>query len=168
MLAVAATYSLTMLVTSDHITAGARRRLLNRLSGHGLVTPPVGRDASGFAWVWAVGEGLGQVRCRCGRAELCDWVEDPDGAHDAEATMLAHVADEQGDALDDDLSPSWRSKVAYLLRCPWCASVWVGIPVAVSAVLWGHTAWWLTVALVLAGRVVSGTWARVASPNGAS
>lgn len=167
-LAVASTYSLTLLVTSDHITAGARRWLLQRLSGHGIVAPPVGEDASGFSWVWTLGDGLGKVRCRCGYEQLCDWAEDPGGANDAEARLLAHVGNAQESALDDEVRPSWRSKVAYLVRCPWCASAWVGVPVAVSAVLWGHTSWWLTVALVFTGRVVSGTWARYASPNGAS
>jgi hypothetical protein len=166
-LALGATYSLTLLVTSDHITGGLRRRVLERLSGHGLVVPPSDVTAEGFAWVELVGAGLGKVRCRCGYEQLCDPSDDPDGTDEAERSVVSHVMTQQDTALDDDLRPSWRSKVAYLIRCPWCASAWVGVPVAVSAWLWGDHGWWLVTALVLTGRVVSGTWARYASPNGA-
>lgn len=29
----------------------------------------------------------------------------------------------------------WRAKIAYLVSCPWCASIWTALPVAVYAVL---------------------------------
>lgn len=167
-LALASIYSLTLLVTSDHITGSPRRWLLGRLSGHSIDERPAARAASGFAYVWTIGGGMGKVRCRCGFEQLCDWVEDPGGTDDAERVLVAHVEDKQDEVFDDKRNPSWRSKLAYLVRCPWCASAWVGAPVAVSAVLWGHTTWWLITALVFTGRVVSGTWAKFASPNGPS
>lgn len=29
----------------------------------------------------------------------------------------------------------WRAKLAYLLTCPWCASIWIALPVALYGVL---------------------------------
>ena len=54
-----------------------------------------------------------------------------------------------------------HDKLAYLFRCPWCLSIWLGIPAAPIIYAYGHR-WWLFVpALVLALSAAAGALARV-------
>lgn len=46
--------------------------------------------------------------------------------------------------------------VAYLLACSWCMGQWLAFPVAATAVLWGHTAWWQACALAFTASAVTG------------
>ena len=55
------------------------------------------------------------------------------------------------------------SKLAYLIHCPWCISLWVSAPVMVVAILYPNR--WVVAGLaILAGSMVSGllldTWNR--------
>ncbi len=55
--------------------------------------------------------------------------------------------------------------VATLGSCVWCASVWVGLPVAWSAHEWGTEWWWRVLALGLTASAVTGFLATFASPE---
>lgn len=51
------------------------------------------------------------------------------------------------------------SKLAYLVQCPWCMSVWVAVPPAVLVTVWGVwpvPAWAVGVGLVCAWSYVYG------------
>jgi hypothetical protein len=56
-------------------------------------------------------------------------------------------------------------KLATLIGCPWCASWWIGLPVAWSAHEWGTEWWWQVGALGLAASAVTGLLATFASPE---
>lgn len=47
-------------------------------------------------------------------------------------------------------------KVAELLWCPWCLSVWLGALVAVSWWAWGTGRWWLAVMVALTASMATG------------
>lgn len=64
------------------------------------------------------------------------------------------------DWLDDHDHP----KLATLLGCPWCMSIWLGLPIAWSAHRWGSEPWWQIVALGLAASAVTGFLATFAKP----
>lgn len=71
----------------------------------------------------------------------------------------------------DDAAAEWEDaaaarphRLAYLLDCPWCASVWLAPPVVASALWWSDGwGWWLT-AGSLAASGVTGLLATLASP----
>jgi hypothetical protein len=46
--------------------------------------------------------------------------------------------------------------LAYLILCPWCVSVWIGIVAAPVIYLWGTTPWLTVPALALALSMVAG------------
>lgn len=49
---------------------------------------------------------------------------------------------------------AFHLKLAYLLTCTWCASVWVAAPVAVGTHYFGaHDWWWLALSTVAASQV---------------
>lgn len=48
-----------------------------------------------------------------------------------------------------------QSKMAYLVHCPWCTSVWVGALVMPPAVLWPNQ-WVIMANSILASSMVSG------------
>lgn len=49
---------------------------------------------------------------------------------------------------------AFHLKLAYLLTCTWCASVWVAPPIAVGTHYFGaHDWWWLTLSTVAASQV---------------
>ena len=61
---------------------------------------------------------------------------------------------------DDDHPP----KLAELITCPWCSSVWLAVPVA-AGTLWGGSDWWFRFpAAALAFSAVAGFLAAIASP----
>jgi hypothetical protein len=63
------------------------------------------------------------------------------------------------------IGPSWRHGLAYLVHCPWCCSLWLGVPVAAAAV-WAPDAWWFQwPALALAGSAAAGYLASYATPE---
>ena len=50
---------------------------------------------------------------------------------------------------------------AYLITCPWCASVWVGAATSVAAYWWADARWWFIMVLAGAASLVTGvgsTW----------
>lgn len=137
LVAVAATYSITMLVARDTLTAPLRERALGRLTGHGYVASSGDTGA-----------------CRCGRLFTTEGGL-VDHVHDAREAQLRHP----------QLPLPWRIRLSYLIRCPWCVSAWVAVPVTWSAWSFGTRAWWFIPAVVLAARAVAGTWATLASPG---
>lgn len=56
----------------------------------------------------------------------------------------------------DSLDVGWRFKIAYMITCMWCASVWIGAPMAVLAYLFGTRPWALIPAAALAFSQISG------------
>lgn len=57
------------------------------------------------------------------------------------------------------------SKVAYLIQCPWCASVWIGFAVAWTGWQYGDRAWWFIPAWALSASAVTGFLATFAKPG---
>ena len=65
------------------------------------------------------------------------------------------------DRLASALVERKRTKLAFLVLCPWCISVWLAIPAAPIIYAYGHH-WWLFVpALALALSAAAGALARV-------
>jgi hypothetical protein len=135
--AMLATYSLTLLVVCDKITDRPRQWVLTRISGHGYAGP---RGASGI------------YGCACET-----WSESLDD-------LLDHVHDAR-QQLVDEIPMSKRAALMYLLRCPWCASCWIAAPVAWSAWCFGDRAWWFVPALALGMRAATGALAQYANPR---
>lgn len=138
-----ALYRLTLLVVADSITAPPRDWLVHRLSTveHRLVDwQPKPGSSDLLTWECACGVTFdGTGTSRSGRAT---W-----SSHEASA-------------------PAGReSKLAYLLECPWCASVWLAGPVAWSAWCFGDRAWWFVPALALAASGITGALATAAAPD---
>jgi len=48
------------------------------------------------------------------------------------------------------------SKLAYLIVCPWCASVYTGAATAGAWWMWGDTRWLAAVMIALTGSYVAG------------
>jgi hypothetical protein len=71
------------------------------------------------------------------------------------------LINEPRDAFITALKERGRHKLAYLFLCPWCLSIWLGIPAAPVIYAYGHH-WWLFVpALWLALSAAAGALARV-------
>lgn len=137
--AAAATYSLTLLVVCDKITDRPRQWLLTKISGHGFG----GSSLMHTGGVWV---------CTCGITAVS--VDD----------VLDHVHDAREEIIQA-IPMSKRAALLYLLRCPWCTSMWVSVPVLWSAWCFGTRAWWFVPAAALAARGITGTWARFANPR---
>ena len=133
--AAAATYSLTLLVVCDKITDRPRQWLLTRISGHGLV-------------------GWGTVAYTCGCGVTTELMDD----------LLDHVH-EAREQVVQAIPMSKTAALLYLLRCPWCASLYVAVPVAWSAWCFGDRAWWFIPAAALAFRGFTGAAAQYANPR---
>jgi hypothetical protein len=56
----------------------------------------------------------------------------------------------------DSLDKGWRFKIAYMITCMWCMSVWIGVPVAALAYWYGMQPWVLVPAVGLAFSQISG------------
>lgn len=147
-----ATYRVTMLVTSDTITAPLRDRIIGRYvhRAHEITLSADARHPStGGTWPfdWPFGE-----RCRCGVEFVGDtWA---DVASDANG----HVNPRQGEMTT---GPWWLT----LLDCAWCASVWISFPVAWSAWCFGDRGWWFVPALALAISGATGVISTFANPG---
>lgn len=130
-----ATYSLTLLVVCDKITDRPRQWVLTHISGHGLVAC-----------------GHRPYTCGCGfTTELAD-------------DLLDHVHEARQE-LVQAVPMSKTAALMYLLRCPWCCSLWVAVPVAWSAWCFGGRAWWFIPAAALAFRGFTGAAAQYANPR---
>lgn len=143
-----ATYSLTLLVVCDKITDRPRQWVLTRISGHGYVRTQIGIDP-------ATDQPLAIVAhwCACGRM----W-------HSQIDELLEHVHEARQE-LVQAVPMSKTAALMYLLRCPWCCSLWVAVPVAWSAWCFGGRAWWFIPALALAFRGFTGAAAQYANPR---
>jgi len=72
-----------------------------------------------------------------------------------------YITEPHRDRLVTALKERKRFRLAYLLLCPWCVSVWLGIPAAPIIYAYGHH-WWLFVpALWMALSAAAGALARV-------
>lgn len=50
----------------------------------------------------------------------------------------------------------WRSKLGYLILCPWCMSIYVGAVAACAYAVWGETMPYMVVTLALAASYATG------------
>jgi hypothetical protein len=143
LVAFGATYSLTMLVTTDRITLRPREWVLTRVSGHGYqrraTTPSAPSEILAYG-------------CACSL-----WF-------DSAGDLLDHV-DEAREELRSEIPQTHMALLLYLVRCPWCASVYLAGPVLWSAWCFGDRAWWFVTAAALTARAVAGTWATLARPG---
>jgi hypothetical protein len=158
-LALLATYRLTLLALYDRITRPARLWL--RDVGHhpgAVIEADEGADSPNLAerrvLSWCeCGEKLGPVRRYL--LDLDDRVlvdDDLQGHSDLAELHRIHVASLQG--------RGWR----YLLSCPWCLSIWFGAVVAATALAWGDGWGWQLIAGTLAASGLTGLGASVAHP----
>lgn len=147
--AVAATYSLTMLIVADKVTVRPREWVQTLISGHGYASEvkPTWPGSS----VSLPGPPVGYL-CEC------------ENSYDTVGALLDHIEDER-DELRRQVPQSKTALLMYLVRCPWCASIYVAAPVLWSAWCFGTRAWWFVPAAALAARAVTGTWSKYAAPN---
>jgi hypothetical protein len=138
-----ATYSLTLLVVCDKITDRPRQWVLTRISGHGYSH----RSLTGYV-------------CTCGHMTL-DTHDDPEGGLGA---LLEHIHD-QRQAIATRIPMSKRAALLYLVRCPWCASAYVAVPVVWSGWCFGDRAWWFIPAAAIGLRAATGAAATYANPR---
>lgn len=154
LVAILATYRLTLLVTADHITEPWRDAIIGRyvhrlhdIVGHG--------DGRGNEWGTrppGVPAGQAWSACRCGTT----WVSWERGSTDPEAEAIDHVAQHP----EHSTGPRWLM----LLDCQWCASMWIAAPVAWSAWCFGGRSWWFVPAFMLAASACTGALAQYAKP----
>jgi hypothetical protein len=150
LIAALATYRLTMLIVADELTEPWRERLLDRYihPTHELTTRPDAQEpqyvtGSGYAY---------SAACRCGmRWSGREWA-------DVMSEANGHVNEHRGEMTT---GPRWL----ILLDCPWCASWWVGLPVAWSGWCFGGRGWWLIPAAALGFSAVTGIIASYAKPG---
>lgn len=141
-------YRLTLLVTDDVLTKPIRERIFGRyihpvheLSKIPRADTPTWDDDYPYT-----------VVCRCGdRYVGQEWA-------DVIAEANHHVNKHRGEQTH---GPKWLT----LLDCPWCASWWIGLPVAWSAWCFGDRSWWFIPAFGLAASGVSGFLATFAKPE---
>jgi hypothetical protein len=144
LLALLATYSLTLLLIFDHVTEPLRAWLRRR--GHDLDIKP-GRQVTTEHKVDIYGNELLYGRCSCGTHLGTAWDRET-----MEALHDVHVAQAN--------TGGWR----YLIGCPWCASAWIALPVVGSALAWGDGWGWQLPAGVIGLRAATGLLASIAHP----
>lgn len=66
------------------------------------------------------------------------------------------VAGIERDELGNRVGDARRPLADYFIECPWCTSMYLGIPVMAAVVLWPDSDVLLAVLLVLAGSLVAG------------
>lgn len=137
-----AAYSLTLLIVCDKITDRPRQWLLTRISGHGYSRRV---SSGGFEHPWF-------YLCSCDRR------------FDEIGDLLEHVH-EQRQTLAGSVPMTKRAALLYLFRCPWCASLYVSVPVVWSAWCFGDRAWWFIPAAALGLRAAVGAAAQYANPR---
>lgn len=142
--AVVATYRLAMLVTADEITRPVRERALRRLDrpAHEIVET----EEDGTPGV------VTRVRCSCGLEYV---------ASGPDVDVQLDMREYHLDTLGHERRRSWW---ASMFDCPWCVSVWLGMPVAWSAWCFGDRAWWFVPALALTSSAGAGYLSHHASP----
>jgi hypothetical protein len=118
----------TRLITSDKITESLRTRLVVRLWAHSI--PP--EEAGEFAARRYPGHDMGhESTLQLGQVQKVMAIERMQD--DAEAPLSA-----------------------YLLGCPWCASIYVAAVAAPIIFWWGLSPWFLVPALALAFSYITG------------
>lgn len=144
-----AVYRLSLLVTADRITKGPRDALLRRLErpDHRLERQTVDERRGIRTWLECV--------CSCGH-RIAAAPDGPDTPQQVRLAFEAHL-DEHADEIAHPL-------LADLLDCPWCVSVYVGIPAAWATVSWSSGWGWWVIAGGLAASAVSGFLAEFAKP----
>lgn len=147
LVALGATYSMTMLITADRITERPRESVLTKISGHGYRSRAIKTGTVPAA----VGQTLAYA-CTCSR-----WF-------DTATDLLDHVSDAR-EQMRQEIPQTKPALLLYLVRCPWCASVYLAGPVLWSAWCFGDRAWWFIPAAALTARAVAGTWATIARPG---
>jgi hypothetical protein len=127
-LALGVVWSLTLLVTRDKITASPRKRLHAwlRKVAHHEVRPIVD-----LSW--------GNPECSCG------WAPDPDDPDSDDLQRHIHLARIS--------KPGWWMD---LVKCPWCVSFWLAVPVAVGAHAIDWVTGWQAIAFPFVARVIAG------------
>lgn len=67
-------------------------------------------------------------------------------------------SDALAEPLRDAAARRWgdHSRIAYLLGCPWCASIWIAPLIMYAAYRWGETPWFVVAAGSLAVSQVTG------------
>lgn len=58
-----------------------------------------------------------------------------------------------------------ESKWSYFVQCPWCVSMWLGVPTAALMVWWMDASWWWVPLLGLAGSHLTGLAAQLDSSD---
>jgi hypothetical protein len=82
-------------------------------------------------------------------------------------TTLLVVADEITAPLRERLiGEAVEGRMAYLLSCPWCASIWLGPLVIGTGLAWGDGWFWQLGAGTLTASAVAGWLSSFASPDG--
>lgn len=71
------------------------------------------------------------------------------------------ITERPRDAVVTALLARERKMLAYLLLCPWCVSIWLGIPAAPIIYAYGDSPWLFVPALALALSATAGALARV-------
>lgn len=132
--AVLAAYRLTVLVVYDEITRPLREQVRD------LWLQPREDHAAAVAEVDKVENEtrITSIQCACG-VEFTAPV-------DARILWKQHVAEQ----------PTRHPRLAVLVECPWCVSVWMGALVAATGLLWAHCTWWQIIAGGLAIAAVAG------------
>lgn len=159
LLALAATYRLTLLALYDRITRPLRLWL--RTVGHhpGLVIEADDNDDSPdladrrvLSWC-ECGEKIGPVRQYATDGNgMAIAIRPDEGERYLAELHRDHVAAVQ--------TQGWR----YLLGCPWCLSFWLGAIVVGTALAWGDGWGWQLIAGTLAASGLTGLGASAAHP----
>lgn len=65
------------------------------------------------------------------------------------------------DRLVTELKKQGRNRLAYLMLCPWCLSIWLALPAALLIYAYGTSPWLFVPALWFALSMAAGAAARV-------
>lgn len=72
-----------------------------------------------------------------------------------------YITEPPRDRLVTALKERQHHRIAYLMLCPWCVSIWLAIPAAPIIYAYGNSPWLFVPALALALSAAAGVLARV-------